>query len=252
MLAGYEKFKYDMFLDSGAFTARQQGVTIELEDYARFLHLNQHMFAACSSLDVIGGSEQANWDNFQALIKEGCRVQPVFHVREDPRWLVKYMDNYDYILIGGMVPETTKWLKKRLDGLFYDYLTNKDGTPKVKLHGFGLTDQLLMFLYPWYSVDSTSWMFAGMYGGVTFLTDRGLYKVVFSEHNEHAKHIEGWHYNLLTDLERQAVDKMLAPHGLTVQQCRDSHNYRNLINCRTFQEMEVLGTNKFKREEGLF
>lgn len=253
MLAGHEKFHYDMFLDSGAFTASTQDVVIKVDEYAKFLHNTQHMFTTCSSLDDIKKNEQVSWDNLKALESLGCKIQPVFHTAEDPAWLVKYLDEYDYIFIGGMVNRSTKWLKGWLDDLFDRYLTNRDGTPKVKLHGFGLTDQILMFRYPWHSVDSTSWMFTGMYGACSFMTPRGLRKVVFSKHNSFFKHLNAPHYCNMSSLHQREIDKWLEPHGVTAEQCIESHNFRNLVNARTFGDMEVLGTDRFvKRERGFF
>ena len=53
-----------------------------------------------------------------------------------------------YIGLGGMVRQPTKLLRTWLDRMFADYLTNPDHTPKVKVHGFGLTNLDLLFRYP--------------------------------------------------------------------------------------------------------
>jgi hypothetical protein len=42
----------------------------------------------------------------------------------------------------------TKLLRTWLDRVFSKFLTNPDSTPKVLVHGFGLSSPDLMFRYP--------------------------------------------------------------------------------------------------------
>jgi hypothetical protein len=254
VVIAHEKYGLELFLDSGAFSAFTQKIEIKIEDYAAYYHNVAHMFSVCSSLDAIGKPERESYNNLKALEFNECAVQPVFHAREDPQWLVKYIDEgYDYIFIGGMVPETTNWLRGWLDDLFTRYLTHPDGTPRVKLHGFGLTDQQLMFRYPWASVDSTSWIFTGMFGGCVFMTPRGLRKIVFSPHSPQAKKLNAPHYRRLAPIMQQEVDRWLVPYGVTAEQCEESYIYRHQVNARTFTEMEALACERFvHRSRGLF
>ena len=167
---------------------------------------------------------------------------------------MKYIDEgYDYIFIGGMVPETTQWLKQWLDDLFHRYLTNSDGTARIKLHGFGLTDQTLMFRYPWHSVDSTSWVMTGVFGSCIFWTEQGVRKIIFSEQSPQTKKINGWHYNNLPVIQQKQVDKWLEQYGVTAQQCSEHYSYRDAVNAAVFQNMEKYGTKTFiKKEMSLF
>lgn len=249
ILTAHDKYKLDLFLDSGAFTAFTQKVEIQVEDYAAYVHSAASLFTVCSSLDAIG-DPQKSYEILKALESLGCKVQPVFHAREDPRWLIKYLDEgYEYIFIGGMVPETTNWLKGWLDGLFHKYLTKQDGTPRVRLHGFGLTDQKLMFRYPWASVDSTSWIFTGMFGGCVFLAPQGLRKIVFSPLSPNAKKLEAPHYANLPVIMQQEVDRWLEPLGVSAAQCAEGYIHRHKVNAQTFTAMEVLGAQTFRKEQ---
>jgi hypothetical protein len=252
-----EKYKLDLFLDSGAFTAFTQKVQIKIEDYAKYWHNVQQRFTVCSSLDAIGDPAKT-YEHLKDLESLGCYVQPVYHAREPVEWLCRYIDEgYDYIFIGGMVPETTGWLRGWLDGLFTNYLCYRDGTPRVKLHGFGLTDQALMFRYPWHSVDSTSWIFTGMFGNCVFMTETGLEKVTFSKKSPNAKKIRDTQfyrgpetdgsnpYAKMDVPQRQRIDKLLERHGITAAQCAESYLFRNRVNATTFNEMELLGATRF-------
>lgn len=251
-----DKYKLDLFLDSGAFTAFTQKVEIKVEDYAKYYHNVYQRFSVCSSLDAIGDPAKS-YKYLKDLESLGCQVQPVYHAREPIEWLCRYIDEgYDYIFIGGMVPETTNWLRYWLDGLFTNYLCTRDGKPRVKLHGFGLTDQTLMFRYPWYSVDSTSWIFTGMFGGCVFMTETGLEKVVFSNKSPAAKKMNSqfyrgpemsgaFPYKHMKALQRQRIDKLLERFGVTAAQCAESYQFRHIINATTFQEMEALAVDRF-------
>jgi hypothetical protein len=201
-----------MFVDSGAFSAFTKGAKIDIKRYARFLTVYNDLVEVASNLDAIGrGGEQATYDNQKALEEMGCKVQPVFHVRDAEQWLVKYLDEgYDYLFIGGMVPETTKWLMGWLDHAWHHYLTNPDGTAKIKVHGFGLTSLPLIYRYPWYSVDSTSWQATGSFGSIflDFPQADGSwrdYKVDFSDRSMKRYDLNSWHYSSLSKADRHTV-----------------------------------------------
>jgi len=243
----------DLFLDSGAFTAFTKDKTITADAYAEYIHTCGDIWTVKSSLDAIGDAAKS-YEYLKALESLGCKVQPVFHAREGEEWLVKYLDEgYDYIFLGGMVPETTKWLTGWLDDLFDKYLTNSDGTARVKLHGFGLTDQSLMFRYPWHSVDSTSWLMTGIFGACVFMTPQGLRKVVFSEDSPDAKKFSGWHYARLPEEVQHVIDSWLEAYDVTAEQCATHYSFRDAVNAKTFQDMECMATTTFKKkEQGLF
>lgn len=154
--------KVDLFLDSGAFSAMTQGVSINLEDYIQFIKENEHVIDVYANLDVIGDAA-ATWKNQRIMEKTGLHPLPCFHYGDDIKWLEKYLQ-YDYLALGGMVktPNLIPWL----DNLWQKYLTDENGMPKIKVHGFGLTSLKLMLRYPWYSVDSTSWVVTGRMGSI--------------------------------------------------------------------------------------
>lgn len=158
--------KVDLFLDSGAFSAVTQNEEINIKDYIKFIKKKKSRITVYSNLDVIGNPE-ATWKNQQIMEKQGLSPLPVFHYGTEKKWLEMYIaKGYKYISLGGMVPISTKDLKIWLDDLFANYLTDKKGMPIIKVHGFGLTSHPLMVRYPWYSVDSTSWVVTGRLGSI--------------------------------------------------------------------------------------
>jgi hypothetical protein len=246
----------DLFLDSGAFTAFTKGVIIDPKRYAKFIQ-DSACWSTCSNIDHIGKGEEAaqkSYDNLKILESLGVQVSPVFHVREPNRWLQRYLDEgYPYVFIGGMVPESTGWLNERLDGLWGDILCKPDGTPKIKVHGFGLTDQLLMFRYPWFSVDSSSWLMTGIYGSCVLKTPAGMKKIVFSEESPEARKLKGWHFKTLAPAMQDQVREWLVQYGVTAEECMSYYRFRNIVNAASFQQMEELGTDRFEgRQNTLF
>jgi len=237
----------DLFLDSGAFSAFTKKAVISVERYADFVRETRGMWTVCSSLDAIGDAEQS-YAYFKELRTLGADVCPVFHAREDYHWLVRYLDEgHPYIFLGGMVPESSPWLLQWLDHIWDKYLTNNDGTPRVKVHGFGLTNQKLMMRYPWYSVDSSSWLMTGIYGGCVFPYKQGLIKVDFSSQSPSRQKFSAPHYTVLPKEMREVVDGWLTELGVTAEQCTSHYWYRDAVNAASYQNLEQFGVNQFKK-----
>lgn len=161
MLASYHYFKnkkelikeliqkgYDIFIDSGAFSAENSGKTIEINDYCNFLkETGAKMYAA---LDVIGNAKQT-LANTEYMVKEhGLDPLPTFHLGGNTKDLEKLF-NYNYICLGGLV--FASGAMRYCDEVWSIILKNR---PDMRVHGFGLTNADLMARYPWTSVDSSS------------------------------------------------------------------------------------------------
>ena len=203
--------KVELFLDSGAFSAKSQGVEINLKEYIQFIKENESVINIYANLDVIGDAE-ATWKNQQKMERVGLHPMPCFHYGEDLKWLKLYLDKYDYIALGGMVRGGTDLLIRWLDPLFANHLCDSAGIPKVKVHGFGLTSLPLMLRYPWFSVDSTSWVVTGRMGSIyipryrsgEWLYDEQSWKIAVSNRSPNQKEA-GQHISTLTPGQRQIL-----------------------------------------------
>ena len=192
--------KVELFLDSGAFSAWTQKVEINIQDYITFIKTHEGAIDIYANLDVIGNAK-GTWKNQLIMEGEGLTPLPVFHSGEDVKFLHKYVERYEYICLGGMVGSSTAQLIFWLDEHF-PLTCNKDGLPKVKVHGFGLTSLPLMLRYSWYSVDSTSWVVTGRMGSIyiprhkggEWIYDENSWKIAVSNRSpntkEAGKHIE--------------------------------------------------------------
>jgi hypothetical protein len=141
-----------------------------------------------------------------------------------------------------MVGEWPPWLKGKLDTIWLNRLTDPDGTPKVKVHGFGLTNIQLLFRYPWYSVDSTSWLQNG-FDGCCLLRNpetSELRKYFFDEQSWSKQ--KSPHYRELGPYGQRIIDQCLETYGVTAEQLARHYSFRDVVNAAVYQSLEDLGT----------
>lgn len=237
-----------LFLDSGAFSMFSKGVYVPLDKYADFVKQNQDIIEVASVLDGIGDPE-LTLENQKKLEDLGVDVLPCFHYGEDPKYLEYYLENYKHITLGGMVPISTPDLYKWLDIIWDKYLTDENGYPTHKVHGFGLTILDLMKRYPWYSVDSTSWVMTAMFGNIYWERNDGSEtKLTISGMSPKTK-TRDMHYNTLSLVEQETVKKVIEQKGFTVDDLRDIYWKRDLWNVNYFRTLCDLPFKGFKNEQ---
>jgi len=224
-----------VFLDSGAFSAFTKGVEVDIRGYCDYIKRNLDIIenvdgALCASvLDGIGDPLKT-WQNQMAMEQMGVRPLPCFHYGEDERYLEWYIKNYDYITLGGMVPISTPQLFHWLDRIWDKYLTDGSGRPRLKVHGFGLTTQTLMERYPWYSVDSSSWVQIAANGNILV---PGLGAMSVSTNSPSAKQYNR-HLNTIPDLQREGLVKRITEQGFDIERLQMEYVSRWTYNCWAF------------------
>ncbi|MFW6272194.1 MAG: hypothetical protein ACOC2U_00225, partial [bacterium] len=168
-----KKNRVDLFIDSGAFSAWTQNIKIDINDYIKFIKNHENVISVYANLDVIGiGGKMPNKKTAQLTLKNqklmeraGLNPIPVYHYGEPFSYLKRYVNNYEYLAIG-VAGNSGNKLIPWLDKCFSDYICDKKGNPKIKVHGFAVIGFHLLFRYPWYSVDSTSWVITGRLGSI--------------------------------------------------------------------------------------
>lgn len=218
-----------IFLDSGAFSAFSQGVEIDIEQYCQYVLENSDFIEVVSVLDAIGDAN-ATFRNQRYIESRGIDVLPCFHYGEPEEALAYYAEHYEYVTLGGMVPISTPQLKIWLDRIWDRYLTDADGRPKLKVHGFGLTSVPLMERYPWFSVDSSSWVQLGGMGNI-FLPDFGTLAV--SEFAPQRKQAEK-HVDNLPREHQEVVLEYIETLGFDIERLRKEHLSRKCFNMVTY------------------
>ena len=230
------------FLDSGAFSSfTLDHVSIDIEQYAAYCRDNADVYHMISNLDEIGaGKEQVSYDNLKRLEALGVKASPVHHVRDDDRWLVRYMDEgYDPIFIGGMVPESIPWLRERLDQIFTRYIMSR-GKPRVGLHGFGLSSMDLVLRYPWYSVDATGWVMVSAFGQV-FMDLPGAqgyrdFRLTLSNESPRAEKLDS-HLDTFAPIVRRRIVERFNEFGYEVDDLKSMYGWRRLWNIEYFRRV---------------
>ena len=212
-------------LDSGAYSAFTQKTKINIGDYITFVEKHKDQFELYFNLDVLsdGGKSYTNWVHMRAF---GLDPIPVFHIGTNERYLKRYLQATDYIAIGAIANMSTNERMKSLSRVWREYLTDNEGMPLVKVHGFGLTSIRIMKQFPWYSVDSTSWVMFGRYGAILiprtrdgqYVYDENPYIVAVSStsprQKDAQKHFCNWSENVQNHILKYINDMgfEMGPH----------------------------------------
>ena len=224
-----------VFLDSGAFSAMQLGAEIDLDRYIRYIKENKDIIEVASVLDGIG-DPQKTYDNQTYMERNGVRPMPCFHYGEDEQWLEYYIERYDYISLGGMVPISKPQLLSWLDRVWDLYLTDEAGRPRIKVHGFGLTKLDLMFRYPWYSVDSTAWLMAGNNGIIIMPQDARKFPVSVDSPSRRNR---GQHFDTITEPEQWIVYNTVTDRGFDFTRVQNTYLARWMFNLCALDEINT-------------
>lgn len=247
--------EFRFFLDSGAYSAWSRGTKIDLDEYVAFIKANIELLEVYACLDAIPGAPgrsatpaerieaaECSWQNYLYMVDEGLDPLPVFHYGEDFKYLERILDyGCDYVGIGGLVGIPGPMRRAWLDRLF-TRLTDKDGLPIVKTHGFGMTAVPLIFRYPWYSIDSTTWIQITSNGCVylpamvdgEFVFDRIPATVTVSSSNP-KQAVGGKSAATMSRGMREILDRWLHFCGKTYEEAVDHYYHRAVVNVTFFR-----------------
>lgn len=239
-----------VFLDSGAFSAHSLDAHIDINEYCDYIKRNMDILRCedgvvmASVLDGIGDALQT-YRNQLYMESQNAKPLPCFHYGEDPRYLEWYVANYDYITIGGLVRRSAESQRVWLDSI-WPYMLDGSGRPKLKVHAFGMTAPWLMERYPWYSVDSSSWIQAAAFGSI-FTSEHGPIAVSSSSPS---KHEAGRHLTTFTDVERAAVEAMLGRKGFNYERLSEVYESRAVYNCLGYVELNNIINERLEARKG--
>lgn len=200
-----------IILDSGAFSAWTRGVTIEVEDFADFVH-KHGPWEAVVNLDVIG-DPVGSFENWLKLRELGCETLPVFHLDEPHEWLEAYLaEGADYVCLGNLKGGKGLSRKRRWLESIFPLL---DG---VKVHGLGVFEASLLKAFPFFSVDSSTWSMAAGFQGSFYLPSLGKTYDYSNRVVMHWGRISGPKHVLhLSDTVRSYIEDYLSQFSLSLQ-----------------------------------
>ena len=208
-----------IFIDSGAFSAKTLGKNIDLDEYIEFCKKTDADYYAV--FDVIGDGDKTR-ENQDYMEKQGVNPVPCFHWGDDMKHLDYYCENYDFIALGGMVGNIGQ-IKSWLEVIFSKY-------PDKKFHGFGLTSPDMIKLFPWYSVDSSSWLMGSRTGTLWMMDTGSLHYDELDRNTQRA--------NLFKD--------RLLELGMEINEIKTSYILRCKFNAIHYEQLSKVSNKKFK------
>lgn len=167
-----------VMIDSGAYSVWSRGLKIDLDQYIKFCKERPQLDIVVS-LDVIPPKNTKltpetkeslcaeGWSNYLKMIRHLPmeKVLPVHHRGDSFKWLEKMLDfGCPYI---GLSPRHDGTDKRRRFSYIEEcrkVVLDSSGSPLVKTHGFAVSYPEFMCRFPWYSVDSASWVKSAAWG----------------------------------------------------------------------------------------
>ena len=136
--------------------------------YASFMKVMKGKGVLLANVDAIG-NPALTWE-IQRFFEEehGVQPMPIVHCHTPLKWVDKYLEagRYDLLGVGGLGQGITRseyfgWA----DEFFLHICPKSNGyLPIIKTHGFAMTSWELMSRWPWWSVDSATWVKLSAYG----------------------------------------------------------------------------------------
>ncbi len=175
-----------LFIDCGAYAAYTRDEEIDIDSYIDYINSIDEHITIFASLDKIPGvhghqktieqvleAPKISWENYLYMrdkVKSPDKMLPVFHRREDFKWLQLMLETkFDgkpipYI---ALAPTTDSSTQEKDDWLEKCYkIIAQSSNPNVKTHILGVTKLDLLERYPATSADSTSWILTSAMGSI--------------------------------------------------------------------------------------
>jgi len=173
---------WDFLLDSGAFTFMEntkKGINWNeyVDRYIDFIntHKIQNFFEL--DLDSVIGLKETEKIRLKIERKTARKTIPVWHKSRGLdywKWMIK---NYPYVAIGGIVSGEIK----RNEYPVFSKLLRMAREENCKVHGLGFTNINGLHRYPFYSVDSTAWIYGNRGGFIYMFNGSGFDKIQVPE-----------------------------------------------------------------------
>jgi hypothetical protein len=211
-------YKPKIIVDSGAYSAWQMRLEIDVAAYSDFLFANLDWMERYIALDVIKPDDPVDaatrsFANFKYMKARGLDPMPVFHQGEDIKWLRKYLEEgCRYVCLAASSLRNRPAASYKWYELAWSHLVNKDGEPIVQAHMLGDARPRSVLSFPWASSDSTSWKIQSQVYTAFMVRDAML-----STRGDRGPGHGTRDIKTLSELERKAVLELLDKHGI----CRD-------------------------------
>lgn len=175
------------FLDSGAFSLYNLHALGKLgtgnkyawydtqeywdyvDKYAAFVAKNEWAMDYYANVDVIRNPE-LSWRTLKYLEeKHKLHPIPVIHAGTPVKWIAKHIkEGYEFLGIGGLGQRMPKAIYCAWATQVFTLIcpASNGHKPLCRTHGFAMTSWELLGMFPWWSVDSASWVKAAAFGSI--------------------------------------------------------------------------------------
>lgn len=150
----------NFLLDSGAFTFISQKTRTKtnwddyVERYAEIINRRGIRYFFELDIDALVGLAEVERLREKLERLTGRKSIPVWHKSRGKQYWLDLIETYDYVAIGGIALGTIK----KNEHKFFSWFLRTARERKAKVHGLGFTNLEGLTKYPFYSVDSTSWI----------------------------------------------------------------------------------------------
>ena len=218
--------KFEIMLDSGAFTAWTKGEEVTLDhlirDYSVLIDeygydINKIWLINLDKIPAEPGRDPTPEELDEAIkisdenlhrLQEvfGDRIVPVYHQGESESRLADVCAMAKYICISprndlGEVHRRT-WSQE----------VHQKLPEGIRTHGLATTGHPMMTTVPWHSVDSATWIMIAAYGHIYF--NEKLQSISISD-DQPNKHEEGKHYINIIDEQKEVLHNLMDEWGFT-------------------------------------
>lgn len=187
------------------------------------------------------------------FIHDGLMPVPVYHGDTELQWLKKYRDlGCKLIAVGTGGDIRGAGFNFKRYRFFFDRVFEFCHKHDIKVHGLAITSMGLITAYPWWSVDSSTWVRASIYGMIAF-PDRDK-NVTYNLHISERKTNSGVaSYNNLPKMQRDKITSTIKELGFNLKELRDDKNGlegRHTWNGMMFANIfNIIDTKKIKHVE---
>lgn len=175
-----------ILIDSGAFTAHRQGISIDVDEYIEYINGIIDYIDVFAQVDTIPGefgkpktqeqllsAPKLSWDNYLYMrdkVKDPDKLMPIYHQGESIEWLKNMLEaTFDgkHIPYIGISPANDKSQpeKNRFIETCFDIIRSSSN-PNVQTHAYGMTNLSALTRFPFTSADSTSWALNAVNGSI--------------------------------------------------------------------------------------
>lgn len=258
-----EKKKVGIMMDSGAFsfrkfassTKKRGGKVHEIDPQK----LQKEMYKVYRGFCLENAKK---WDFYLTLdwrahqptifkmqkrfVKDGLMPWPVYHGDMELDWLKKYQDTFGSNFFGiSSASISFRGKSYKAHRFFYDRVFEYGAKHGMQFHGLAVTSLGLISMYPWFSVDSSTWVKSSIYGMITF-PDREkntIYNIHISDRQTNTSTPS---YNNMSRKHRSMVETTIKDFGFTLKELRNGtaalegrHDWNGMVFANVFDMVDT-------------